>query len=255
MPNIAKRFERLGVINKILRDARRDRYDHFLSKGFPRWRGTGYYYARFRPGLLSVVAFLAMLSAGVQHLVRMLNWRRDAARLDRLRRSAQLVAWGPRFQSEPKDGSKRVRVPLSGFPGLPPAPRAGADGNVDWDAAEREVRQTMSSGGAQAGPGVRMVDALVTPEMVFVLDPATGEQLPLDESAAPRPTLMDTWPFRLAHSTLDRFRPSTATLADNEGDDEIEEEPEKSKSSDNGTPKSAVPANGAARKRKGGKRR
>lgn len=30
-PTATKRFERLGVIIKILRDERRDRYDHFLT--------------------------------------------------------------------------------------------------------------------------------------------------------------------------------------------------------------------------------
>lgn len=28
-----------------------DRYDFFYKNGVPRWRGTGYYYSRFRPGL------------------------------------------------------------------------------------------------------------------------------------------------------------------------------------------------------------
>ncbi len=35
-----QRFERLGLVYKILRDGRKDRYDHFLSKGFPKWRTT-----------------------------------------------------------------------------------------------------------------------------------------------------------------------------------------------------------------------
>lgn len=26
-------------------------YDFFYKNGVPRWRGTGYYYSRFRPGL------------------------------------------------------------------------------------------------------------------------------------------------------------------------------------------------------------
>ena len=26
-------------------------YDFFYKNGVPKWRGTGYYYARFRPGL------------------------------------------------------------------------------------------------------------------------------------------------------------------------------------------------------------
>ena len=29
----------------------RHRYDFFYKNGVPKWRGTGYYYSRFRPGL------------------------------------------------------------------------------------------------------------------------------------------------------------------------------------------------------------
>jgi len=47
-----ERFARLGVVGSILRNQDgRERYDFFYKNGVPRWRGTGYYYARFRPGL------------------------------------------------------------------------------------------------------------------------------------------------------------------------------------------------------------
>lgn len=50
--NAHERFARLGVVAAILRDAEgRKRYDFFYKNGVPRWRGTGYYYSRFRPGL------------------------------------------------------------------------------------------------------------------------------------------------------------------------------------------------------------
>lgn len=39
------RFARLGVIANILRGPEKERYDFFLQKGFPKWKGTGYYYA------------------------------------------------------------------------------------------------------------------------------------------------------------------------------------------------------------------
>jgi DnaJ homolog subfamily C member 1 len=49
---IHERFARLGVISNILRDGeKRKRYDFFYKNGVPKWRGTGYYYDRFRPGL------------------------------------------------------------------------------------------------------------------------------------------------------------------------------------------------------------
>lgn len=32
-------------------NGRTPRYDHFYKNGVPRWRGTGYYYSRWRPGM------------------------------------------------------------------------------------------------------------------------------------------------------------------------------------------------------------
>src|SRR5438045_7587316 len=46
-----ERYARLAVVADILRGPGRERYDHFLKNGFPKWKGTGYYYSRFRPGL------------------------------------------------------------------------------------------------------------------------------------------------------------------------------------------------------------
>lgn len=52
MKGIHDRFARLGVIAAILRNGeKRKRYDFFYKNGVPKWRGTGYYYERFRPGL------------------------------------------------------------------------------------------------------------------------------------------------------------------------------------------------------------
>jgi hypothetical protein len=66
--DIHERFARLGVIATILKDTEgrkryvnfvrvpnvyltAHRYDFFYKNGVPKWRGSGYYYARFRPGL------------------------------------------------------------------------------------------------------------------------------------------------------------------------------------------------------------
>ena len=71
MKGVHERFARLGVISTILRNKEGreryvigssqpccsqaltffNRYDFFYKNGVPKWRGTGYYYSRFRPGL------------------------------------------------------------------------------------------------------------------------------------------------------------------------------------------------------------
>ncbi|KAF3361098.1 hypothetical protein VdG1_04739 [Verticillium dahliae VDG1] len=46
-----ERQSRLSLFRTILSGPERDRYDHFLRNGFPAWKGTNYYYDRYRPGL------------------------------------------------------------------------------------------------------------------------------------------------------------------------------------------------------------
>ncbi|KAI9023872.1 DnaJ domain-containing protein [Phycomyces nitens] len=77
-----ERFARLGKVAGILRNsASRERYNFFYKNGVPRWRGTGYYYARFRPGLTTVIVFLAFLVAGMQYLASWINYYLEKRRI------------------------------------------------------------------------------------------------------------------------------------------------------------------------------
>lgn len=136
--------------------------------------------------------------------------------------SAKLLAWGPRFRSIEAGlknddlakhnknvivaGEKKVRVPLSGFD-LPTLPtmKEGEDEKEYWDADERLVRKMMARGAlgqADMGAPRRFIDALVTKELVLVMDPVTKDWVPLDEDAAPKPTAKNTWPFALASAVI-----------------------------------------------------
>ncbi|KAL4398960.1 endomembrane system protein [Malassezia pachydermatis] len=225
VPDAHKRFERLGLIHRILRDERRDRYNHFLSKGFPKWRGSGYYYARFRPGLFMVLAFLIAVSMGVQYLVQQYNWRRDQKRIENLRRSALAAAWGAWFQTpadavkgtKPKSipAQKKVHVPLHGFEDMPPAPLAGdvSAGQVDWDEEGHKIRKVLSA--HHGNVNVRMVDVMVySDSSMAIIDDETNEWItvePLNEADAP--SVKTTWPFTLAQSLLQRSS-TTDTVRD-----------------------------------------
>ena len=91
-----ERQTRLGLIAKILRGPSRDRYDHFLANGFPLWKGTDYYYDRYRPGLGTVVVGLILLCGGAVHyLILYMSWKRQREFLDRYIRFARDTAWGP----------------------------------------------------------------------------------------------------------------------------------------------------------------
>ena len=89
------RYARLGVIAEILKGSGRERYDHFLRNGFPKWRGTGYYYARFRPGLGTVLIGLFVFGGGLVHYGAMyVSWQRQKDFIERYIRNARRSAWG-----------------------------------------------------------------------------------------------------------------------------------------------------------------
>ncbi|KAJ1973097.1 hypothetical protein H4R35_004300 [Dimargaris xerosporica] len=67
-------FSRLGSVMSILRNpAMRERYNFYMKNGVPVWRGTGYFYRRYRPGLPGVAVGLLLFAALVQYLVQWLN--------------------------------------------------------------------------------------------------------------------------------------------------------------------------------------
>ncbi|PWN48824.1 DnaJ-domain-containing protein [Violaceomyces palustris] len=274
--NAQRRFERLGLINKILRDERKDRYDHFLSKGFPKWRGTGYFYSRFRPGLATVLAFLCMVSAAFEYLFRLLNWRRDEERLERLVRSAKLLALGPNFEAPGGGGNlkpgleRKVRVPLSGFPDLPPRPSSKEveSGKVDWEEEERKMRKALAGGGGGgvgAATRINHVEVVVSSEGVFALDPATGDRLSLDSSTNPRPSLIETWPFACVKSVLSKLgivkgsgnEAAFAQDADEDSEEEVLDQGNRravgSDSAAASSSSNGAASSGSAKKRKGRK--
>ncbi len=90
-----ERYARLGVVASILRGPERDRYDHFLKNGFPRWRGTGYYYQRLRPGLASVLLGLLVVFGGAAHYSALyIGWKRQREFVQRYIGHARRTAFG-----------------------------------------------------------------------------------------------------------------------------------------------------------------
>jgi len=174
--NIQKRFARLGVVAQILRNQEgRKRYDFFYKNGVPKWRGTGYYYSRFRPGLGVVLLFLAFMTSGLQHVINRMNHKRDLARIDDIVRQAKLQAWGPKML--PLEGQRKVRVNLGGSPGQ--------------------------------DEGGRGVDVLVDAESCYLLE--DDEMVPLDSTLAPSPSFANTWFITLIRSLVSRVLPKSSS--------------------------------------------
>lgn len=89
------RFARLGVVANILRGSQKERYDFFLRSGFPTWRGTGWYYRRYRPGAGTVILGLFIVMGGLAHYGALyLSWKRQREFMKRYIRHARRMAWG-----------------------------------------------------------------------------------------------------------------------------------------------------------------
>nr|GAT59925.1 predicted protein [Mycena chlorophos] len=164
---IHERFARLGVVSTILRNKEsRERYDFFYRNGVPVWRGTGYYYSRFRPGLGTAIVFLIIATSGFQYAAQHVNSRRDLARIEDIVRQARQVAWGPRMV--PVEGQRKVKVNLGGGP--------------ESEAPERWISM--------------VVDA----NNVYFLHP-DGDMELLDASTATQPAISSTWFIVLVRSS------------------------------------------------------
>ncbi|KAF1360352.1 hypothetical protein EJ07DRAFT_155320 [Lizonia empirigonia] len=95
MKKVTARYQKLSVVANILKGPERQRYDHFLKNGFPAWKGSGYYYDRFRPGLGSVlVGVMIVMGGGMHYFALLMGWKRRKEFVERYIRHARKTAWG-----------------------------------------------------------------------------------------------------------------------------------------------------------------
>ncbi|KAH0553109.1 hypothetical protein GP486_006700 [Trichoglossum hirsutum] len=214
------RFARLGVVSSILRGPARSRYDHFLKNGFPRWRGTGYYYSRFRPGLGSVLVGLFILGGGAAHYgILRLSWRRQRDFVGRYIREARRAAWGDELGIRgipgvgDSVGSNTSLTPQDdmGMQGLNRRQRRAQEksskkgkGGVDGGNASgaESAKKDTGRGGerkkvvAENGK-VLIVDASGNVFLVEENENGETEEFLLDVNEIPKPTMRQTILFRL----------------------------------------------------------
>lgn len=121
-----ERFQRLSLVGNILKDqSLRKRYDYFLAKGFPKWKGTGYFYSKFRPGFVFTITLLFLLVSGFHYASLAINRKQDIKRIVDLKLQLKNQAWGGSLVP-PSDGSDRkVYNELNGKTFI-----VAADGNV-----------------------------------------------------------------------------------------------------------------------------
>lgn len=131
MKEATSAYQRLSVVANLLKSESRERYDHFLRNGFPKWKGTGYYYSRYRPGLGSVLfGLFAVMGGGVHYYALVMAWKRRREFVERYIRHARRTAWG--------DDSG-----ISGIPGVDagatPPPVNTESGGDDSDETPQEM--------------------------------------------------------------------------------------------------------------------
>ena len=118
------RFARLGIVTNILRGGGRERYDHFLYNGFPTWKGTGYYYSRFRPGLGTVLIGLFIFVGGGGHWLALhTTWQRNQDTIQRYITFARNAAWGDNLGIPGLDGTAAPQAAGGGDEGAQPMNR------------------------------------------------------------------------------------------------------------------------------------
>ncbi|KAF8469080.1 hypothetical protein BDZ91DRAFT_847877 [Kalaharituber pfeilii] len=226
-----ERYARLSLIATILRGPQRDRYDHFLNNGFPRWKGTGYYYARYRPGLGSVLVGLFIFVGGFTHYGYLwLSARQKRKFFENFIHDARVSAWGSAGIPGLADvaGSNAVTSGTATPPTNGPSNRRerrmqkrGKSGNGD-DEGESGASTPAPQVVGSAGPGRRKVVApngkvLIVNSSgdVFLVeeDEETGEEVEIkvDVNEIEQPTFKDTAMVRLPiwffRTTLGRFLP------------------------------------------------
>ncbi|KAI1737846.1 hypothetical protein F4680DRAFT_467854 [Xylaria scruposa] len=116
-----ERQTRLSIVTNVLRGPGRDRYDHFLKNGFPTWKGTEYYYNRYRPGLGTVLfGCLLVGGGGFHYLALYMSWKRQREFVERYIKFARHAAWGDNFSIPGLDAAAVAAE------ATPPPPQAAA---------------------------------------------------------------------------------------------------------------------------------
>ncbi|CAI7652493.1 unnamed protein product [Penicillium manginii] len=149
------RSARLNLVANVLKGPGRDRYDHFLKHGFPLWKGTGYYYNRFRPGLGSVLIGLFLVFGGAAHYgALILGWKRQREFVGRYVRQARRAAWGDEIGVR---GLEAIGGPTAPAPAPTPAADSGSEqqGAVAMNRRQKRMMDKENRTKEKKAPRVR----------------------------------------------------------------------------------------------------
>ncbi|EGZ78025.1 hypothetical protein NEUTE2DRAFT_154546 [Neurospora tetrasperma FGSC 2509] len=135
----SERQARLSIVTNILRGPMRDRYDHFLSNGFPTWKGTEYYYNRYRPGLGTAITGVFLFAGGAAHYLALyMSWKRQREFVERYIKFARHAAWGENLNIPGVDAAP---APVAAPPPPPPPPQMMEDEDGNLIPMNRKMRR------------------------------------------------------------------------------------------------------------------
>lgn len=285
MKDATARYSRLGVVTTLLKGAQRERYDHFLRHGFPAWRGTGYYYARYRPGLGTVLTGLFVVGGGVAHYYALkISYNGQRQFMEKYIKHARKSAWGsetgiagiPGVAAGPVDVPQPVEEEPDPYANLnrrqkremekqnkkdkskgsvkPSAGRVlGTGESVTATSPQGQRKRVTAENGKQL-----LVDSVGNVFLVEeIVDEETGEvtteEFLLDLDDIHKPTIYDTavvkLPLWLWRKAFDPFLKSTAPVPDNtvpRTEEEVEAEAAKVVLTKDSTPEVSMPASMSA---------
>ncbi|POW16213.1 hypothetical protein PSHT_06805 [Puccinia striiformis] len=188
---IEAKFSRLGLITAILRDEeKRKRYNFFHDNGVPRWKGTGYMYSRWQPGLGFAVSFVLLVATLMQYGAQHVTHRSEITRIQRFQNAAKQAAIK---KSSEKSARKKVKISIS--KSLSDEPEGKGDENEAAIPKSRQERRRMqqvtgSKVDRPVNPG--WIDMVVEGDDVWIVAD-DGSELPLVESAAAEPSFQRTF--------------------------------------------------------------
>ncbi len=171
----SERQSRMNIVGNILKGPGRARYDHFLAHGFPVWKGTEYYYSRYRPGLGTVlVGCLIFGGGGFHYLALYMSWKRQREFVERYIKFARHAAWGDNL----------VVPGLETAPPPPPAPPADDDQQPPMAMNRKQRRMQERDARKESGKEGRRVGRV----RGRVGQQASGSATPVSQAQGPGPT-------------------------------------------------------------------
>ncbi|KID91198.1 DnaJ domain or J-domain-containing protein [Metarhizium guizhouense ARSEF 977] len=239
----SERQTRLSLIASILKGPSRDRYDHFLAHGFPLWKGTDYYYNRYRPGLGTVMVGLFIVGGGAIHyLILYMSWKRQREFVGRYVKFARDTAWGGNLGIPNIEPRSSTPATASDEEAPPPVPQNRKERRMQEKEAKKEggrgrakkvTKKTPSaSRDASSGPtGVRkrvvaengkilVVDSLGDVYLEEQDEEGNVNEYLLDPNELLQPTFRDTavvrLPMHIFNLTVGRFTGSRDAVSDSE---------------------------------------